>query len=128
LRKLTVTGVCFSAIEDEDIKSLAQLPCLESLDIEVSDLTDTGLAAICSLRNLRRVRLAQTPRLTEQGLTQVRALKHLHSLTIDLPLRRSHDSPLLCCLKNLNELEDCVLPAGVKNFGRRLVAVGDRGA
>ena len=86
LRKLSLVGTCVPlALSDEGIRSLGRMPRVESLDIEVSQLTDAGLSAMCNFPNLRRLRLAQTPNLTSNGLTRIRDLKCLKALAIDVP-------------------------------------------
>ena len=69
-----VTGVSLdrTGIVDDDLATLASLPCLEGLDISGTEITDAGLAHLTKVPNLKYVNAHKT-RVTEAGVRQLRS-------------------------------------------------------
>jgi len=89
---------------DADLKELATLESLHTLDLAFTELTDAGLKNLSSLKSLNVLNLFAT-KVTDAGLKELASLKSLH--TLDLRGRPVTDVGLkeLAGLKNLKSLD-----------------------
>lgn len=78
-----VVGVSWDGFNatDEDLQVLAELPHLERLDLEYSQVTDEGLKFLCGLTKLKRLDL-QESNISSNGLKHVGALANLEILLL----------------------------------------------
>ncbi len=119
---LTVTSDCPSiAISDSGMMALAELPKLESLEIENGwRLTDTGMTLLRGLPSLRRLGLTGSfPGVTAAGLAWVWEMKCLRTLKLNL-YEHAGDWTLgviLPRLKVLSELEELSVSGAVADDG-----------
>lgn len=110
LVKLPDPGVPFgldthcSAITDTELKELAGLKSLQSLNIGGSlVLTDTGLKELAALKNLRGLYLFYT-HVTDEGLKELARLKNLQALDLSHTQVTDFGLQELVGLKNLQAL------------------------
>ena len=77
-----VTGVSLdgTGIVDDDLATLASLPCLEGLDISRTEITDAGVVHLTKMPNLKYVNAYNT-KLTEAGVRELRSRRP--SLVVD---------------------------------------------
>ncbi|MFZ5831803.1 MAG: hypothetical protein ACOY3P_17080 [Planctomycetota bacterium] len=81
LRRLDVGG---RGLSDRSLKYLAQLPNLDSLDLErTADITDAGVAELRSLANLQELNLGWNQKITDAGVRHLRGNQNLQSLSLE---------------------------------------------
>jgi hypothetical protein len=82
LRSLTIRVCPGFGDVDAELKALAGLTRLRSLDLFDCKLTDAGLKGLTGLKNLLALNLSHTP-VTDVGLKHLTGLKELRSLNIN---------------------------------------------
>jgi Leucine-rich repeat (LRR) protein len=75
-------GSSLAPISDAGLKELARLPMLERLDVGGTSITDTGMAYIAQMTNLRRLSIFFAPSLTNEGMSKLAALKSLEDFSL----------------------------------------------
>jgi hypothetical protein len=80
LRHIVMNGEA-AEVTDDGVAHIATLESLESLDLEGSDVTDVGLERLGALEQLQWVDLSGSPRVTQAGVSALRARRP--SLSID---------------------------------------------
>jgi len=79
LRSLALNN---NAISPDKFKYFAELPALTKLWVEECGLNDEALKYIGQIKSLEGLALDKNAKLTNEGLKNLRELKHLHSLSI----------------------------------------------
>jgi hypothetical protein len=69
-------------IREENLRYLAEIPNLRKLGLGHIELTDKGLGYVCKCQSLTSLRIQDNTSISEPGLKQVLALKHLTNLDI----------------------------------------------
>lgn len=70
------------AIREENLRYLAEIPNLRTLSLGHIELTDKGLGYVCKCQSLTSLRIQDNTSISEPGLKQVLALKHLNNLDL----------------------------------------------
>ncbi|NQU23774.1 MAG: hypothetical protein HQ567_21040 [Candidatus Nealsonbacteria bacterium] len=120
-RELSIT-LAKATLADDDLKHLATMTSLETLNLFRTDVTDAGLVHIRPLKELAHLILSET-QVTDAGMAEVAGLAKLQTLNLDgLPIT---DDALqrLHVLKNLvwlNLTATKVTDAGVEQLQQAL--------
>lgn len=72
----------YCAIREENLRYLAEIPNLRKLGLGHTELTDKGLGYVCKCQSLTSLRLQDNTSITDLGLKQLLALKHLTNLDL----------------------------------------------
>jgi len=72
-------------VTDAGLKELAELKCLQILDLQLAKVTDVGLKELARVKSLNKLYLSYT-RVTDSGLNELSELKKLKELTLSRPL------------------------------------------
>ncbi|WP_010585488.1 leucine-rich repeat domain-containing protein [Schlesneria paludicola] len=131
LKSLRSINVVLSQVTDDGLKELESMDRLESLALSSTKITDAGLRHLLRLKKLSRLQLAQTA-VSDEGL---KTISSLHSLSLlDLYGTRITDQGLksLELLRKLEYLDlggTAISNAGLAHLGvlPNLVTVGVRG-
>ena len=113
-------------VADADLKELAQLKQLQSLNLHCTEVTDAGLKELAALKQLQSLNLVGT-KVTDAGLKELAAVKPLQML--DLHGTQVTDAGLkeLAALKNLQSLDlgyTKLTDAGLKELAAAQAASG----
>ena len=77
-----ITQVQLANATDANLKEVAGLKNLRSLDLAGTKVTDAGLKELAGLKSLSSLNLVGTP-VTDAGLKELAALKNLHILNVN---------------------------------------------
>jgi hypothetical protein len=106
---------------DAEISALAPIaPALYWLDLGETAVTDTGLSALKSMKNLRRLHLDRT-KVTDAGLAHLAPLSHLESLNLHATSIGDRGLLALQSLPRLRSVylwQTKVTPAGVEKLAK----------
>jgi hypothetical protein len=91
VRELNLIGMCVyredlrreRTLTDDGAAALSTLTGLESLCLGFNAITDTTLARIAGLTNLRKLELGDVPGITDAGLVHLRGLTKLKHLNLE---------------------------------------------
>lgn len=97
------------------LRSLAQLPQLQSLDLQATRTNDAGLAELARIAGLERLELSDTP-ITDDGLAHLAALKNLTVLSVS---RTQVSSAGLDSLHGLKRLKIWAADTQIGKKGKR---------
>ena len=109
---------------DRELAQLAPIaPAVEWLDLGETSVTDSGLAALGSMRRLQRLHLDEL-KITDGGLARLTQLRQLEYLNLRGTLVTDGGIPQLRALPRLRSLyvwQTAVTPAAVKALGDALI-------
>jgi len=122
----------FSNFDDSDIRKItSSFPRLQYLNLDQSRITDQGIALMCSLKELRVVKIGVIGDIS-QGIQQLADCDHLRELRVNGARLRTNDLKFLVRFcRNLRSLavydiEQVDTPEMAKEILRQVAGVGKR--
>jgi tetratricopeptide (TPR) repeat protein/Leucine-rich repeat (LRR) protein len=113
----SLTELMIDGLSDDSLRQLASLHTLESLYVQRSEVTGTGLAALGELAHLKTLTLSNSP-VNDQGSQGLRKLPGLEALNLSrtkITDRALDDIATLTNLRELNLAETAVTSEGIRN-------------
>lgn len=114
----------FSDITDDGLKSLQKLPHLRWLSLNLTEVSDQGLAHLATLEGLERLRLHKT-RITDAGLAHLSQLKNLEALDLSNTTITDQGLNALTELPRLKNLDLRGTKATAEGVGKLRQSLGD---